>query len=91
MLTNFDFSLYFVKDKKKLIKTLEIHPEYLRSTTKEKINNYKDWSLQLGRRFRALKLWFVIRTFGINGIKNIFNDFRKYNVTPNVLVVSILK
>ena len=77
MLTNFDCSLYFVKDKKKLIKTLEIHPEYLRSTTKEKINNYKDWSLQLGRRFRALKLWFVIRTFGINGIKKYLRNHIK--------------
>ena len=77
MLTNFDCSLYYVKDKTKLIKTLEIHPEYLRSTTKEKINNYKDWSLQLGRRFRALKLWFVIRTFGINGIKKYLRNHIK--------------
>ena len=68
MLTNFDCSLYYVKDEKKLIKTLEIHPEYLK-TSNRNINNYKDWSIQLGRRFRALKLWFVIRTYGINGIK----------------------
>ena len=48
--------------------TLEIHPEYLKISNRN-INNYKDWSIQLGRRFRALKLWFVIRTYGINGIK----------------------
>ena len=68
MLTNFDCSLYYAKDQKLLIKTLEINPEYLKSTEK-KINNYKDWSIQLGRRFRALKLWFVIRSYGIKGIK----------------------
>ena len=68
MLTNFDCSLYYVKDEEKLIKTLEIHPEYLKSSSNN-IKNYKDWSIQLGRRFRALKLWFVIRSYGINGIK----------------------
>ena len=68
MLTNFDCSLYYVKDEEKLIKTLEIHPEYLKSSSKN-IKNYKDWSIQLGRRFRALKLWFVIRSYGIKGIK----------------------
>lgn len=68
MLTNFDCSLYYAKDQKLLVKTLEINPEYLKSTEK-KINNYKDWSIQLGRRFRALKLWFVIRSYGIKGIK----------------------
>ena len=68
MLTNFDCSLYYVKDEEKLIKTLEIHPEYLKSTSKN-IKNYKDWSIQLGRRFRALKLWFVIRSYGVDGIK----------------------
>ena len=68
MLTNFDCSLYYVKDEEKLIKTLEIHPEYLKTSSKN-IKNYKDWSIQLGRRFRALKLWFVIRSYGINGIK----------------------
>ena len=68
MLTNFDCSLYYVKDEEKLIKTLEIHPEYLKTSSKN-IKNYNDWSIQLGRRFRALKLWFVIRSYGINGIK----------------------
>ena len=73
MLTNFDCSLYYVKDEKKLIKTLEIHPEYLKTNNKN-IKNYKDWSIQLGRRFRALKLWFVIRTYGIDGIKKYISN-----------------
>ena len=76
MLTNFDCSLYYVKDKNKLIKTLEINPEYLKSSEK-KINNYKDWNLQLGRRFRALKLWFVIKSYGIEGIKKYLRNHLK--------------
>ena len=76
MLTNFDCSLYYVKDKNKLIKTLEINPEYLKSSEK-KINNYKDWNLQLGRRFRALKLWFVIKSYGIEGIKTYLRNHLK--------------
>jgi len=87
MLTNFDCSLYYVKDKEKLIKTLEIHPEYLRST-KEKINNYKDWSLQLGRRFRALKLWFVIRSYGINGIKKYLKKHIKLAKELNFKIIT---
>ena len=73
MLTNFDCSLYYVKDEEKLIKTLEIHPEYLKTNNKN-VKNYKDWSIQLGRRFRALKLWFVIRTYGIDGIKKYISN-----------------
>ena len=76
MLTNFDCSLYYVKDEEKLIKTLEIHPEYLKTNNKN-VKNYKDWSIQLGRRFRALKLWFVIRTYGIDGIKKYISNHIK--------------
>jgi len=69
MLTNFDCSAYFVKDKEALIKTFEIHPEYLKTGVDAVVNNYRDWGIQLGRRFRALKLWFVIRTYGVEGIQ----------------------
>jgi len=70
MFTNFDCSAYFVKDKKSLIKTFEINPEYLKTKTQGLVNDYRDWGIQLGRRFRALKLWFVIRNFGVDGLKN---------------------
>ena len=76
MLTNFDCSLYYVKNHNLLTKTLEIHPEYLKSSN-NKIKNYKDWSLQLGRRFRALKLWFVIRSYGSEGLKNYISNHIK--------------
>jgi aromatic-L-amino-acid decarboxylase len=58
-----------VKDKEPLLRTFEILPEYLRTTTRGKVNDYRDWGVQLGRRFRALKLWFVIRNFGVEGLQ----------------------
>ncbi len=69
MFTNFDCSAYFVKDKESLINTFTINPEYLKTKTAGKVNDYRDWGIQLGRRFRALKLWFVIRSFGVEGLK----------------------
>lgn len=69
LFTNFDCSAYFIKDKTALIKTFEILPEYLKTISDSVVNNYCDWGIQLGRRFRALKLWFVIRNFGIKGLQ----------------------
>jgi len=69
MFTNFDCSAYFVQDKAALIQTFEILPEYLKTKESNAVNNYRDWGIQLGRRFRALKLWFVIRSFGISGLQ----------------------
>jgi aromatic-L-amino-acid decarboxylase len=68
MFTNFDCSAYFVKDKELLIKTFTINPEYLRTKSAGRVNDYRDWGIPLGRRFRALKLWFVIRSYGISGL-----------------------
>ncbi len=70
MLTNFDCSAYFVKDKSMLIRTFEIHPEYLKTAADKQVNNYRDWGIQLGRRFRALKLWFVLRSYGVEGLRH---------------------
>ena len=69
MFTNFDCSAYYVKDKGALLRTFEILPEYLKTKEGSSVNNYRDWGIQLGRRFRALKLWFVIRIFGTRGLK----------------------
>ena len=74
MLTNFDCTAYFVKDPAILVKTLEIHPEYLKTTADRQVKNYRDWGIQLGRRFRALKLWFVIRHYGAEGIRQMVRD-----------------
>lgn len=69
MFTNFDCSAYFVRDPEILIRTFEILPEYLKTRTRGQVNDYRDWGVALGRRFRALKLWFVIRNFGAEGIR----------------------
>jgi aromatic-L-amino-acid decarboxylase len=74
MLTNFDCSAYFVRDSGTLIRTFEIHPEYLKTGVDAKVKNYRDWGIQLGRRFRALKLWFVIRSFGVEGLQKIVHE-----------------
>jgi aromatic-L-amino-acid decarboxylase len=69
MVTNFDCSAYFVRDPASLIRTFEIHPEYLKTGVDAKVKNYRDWGIQLGRRFRALKLWFVVRSYGVEGLQ----------------------
>lgn len=70
LFTNFDCSAYFMKDKESLLKTFEILPEYLKTKEGADVNNYRDWGIPLGRRFRALKLWFVIRSYGIDGLQS---------------------
>jgi len=74
MFTNFDCSAYFVKDPGALIRTFEIHPEYLKTGMDAKVKNFRDWGIQLGRRFRALKLWFVIRYYGVEGLQKIIRE-----------------
>ncbi len=71
MFTNFDCDCFFVSDKSVLIKTLSVLPEYLKNeaTATGAVIDYRDWHLQLGRRFRALKLWFVIRHYGVEGLQ----------------------
>jgi aromatic-L-amino-acid decarboxylase len=74
MLTNFDCSAYFVKDAEALKKTFDIHPEYLKTGVDAQVKNYRDWGIQLGRRFRALKLWFVLRYYGLEGLQKIARE-----------------
>jgi aromatic-L-amino-acid decarboxylase len=71
MFTNFDCNCFYVADRKALIQTLSILPEYLRNKATESgaVIDYRDWQIPLGRRFRALKLWFVIRHYGIEGLQ----------------------
>jgi aromatic-L-amino-acid decarboxylase len=71
MFTNFDCDCFYVADRAALIKSLSVLPEYLRNRATESgaVIDYRDWQLPLGRRFRALKLWFVIRHYGIEGLQ----------------------
>ena len=71
LLTNFDCSCFYVSDKDALINSLSITPEYLKTKASESnsVFDYRDWQIPLGRRFRSLKLWSVIRHYGIKGMQ----------------------
>ncbi|GAA6616656.1 pyridoxal-dependent decarboxylase [Scytonema sp. NUACC26] len=72
MMTNFDCTCFYVRDRAKLTQALSIVPDYLKNQATEsgKVIDYRDWQIPLGRRFRSLKLWFVIRYYGIEGLQN---------------------
>ena len=74
MLTNFDCSAHFVRDPDALVRTLSILPEFLKSREQGAVIDYRDWSVPLGRRFRALKLWMVIRSYGVEGLRRIIRN-----------------
>lgn len=71
LLTNFDCSAHYVREPEALQRTLSLVPEYLRTHGAEGITDYSNWSVPLGRRFRALKLWFVLRSYGLEGLRAI--------------------
>ena len=72
MFTNFDCDCFYVADRSALIQALSILPEYLRNQATESgaVIDYRDWQVPLGRRFRSLKLWFVIRHYGVEGLRH---------------------
>lgn len=74
LMTNFDCSAHYVRAPDDLIRTLSILPPFLQSREAGQVIDYRDWSVPLGRRFRALKLWFVIRCYGVDGLKRIVGD-----------------
>jgi aromatic-L-amino-acid decarboxylase len=65
----FDFAAYFVRDPQHLIRVMSTNPSYLQTTQDGAVKNYRDWHIQLGRRFRALKLWFVLADQGVEGLQ----------------------
>ncbi len=65
----FDCSIQFLKDPEAQVRTLAIKPEYLKTYGKDGIVNYSEWTVPLGRRFRALKLWFLLRAHGLEGLR----------------------
>jgi aromatic-L-amino-acid/L-tryptophan decarboxylase len=66
---SFDCSTYFVRDPEHLIRVMSTNPSYLRSAADSQVKNFRDWGIPLGRRFRALKLWFLIREQGVSGLQ----------------------
>lgn len=74
LFTNFDCSAHFVREPEALIRTLSILPAFLQSREAGQVIDYRDWSVPLGRRFRALKLWFVIRSYGVERLQAMIRD-----------------
>jgi aromatic-L-amino-acid decarboxylase len=76
LLTNFDCDCFWVADRRNLINTFSIVPEYLRNQASDsgEVYDYRDWHVQLGRRFRSLKLWFVIRHYGVKGLQQFIRN-----------------
>ena len=70
----FDCTTHFLKDPETLVKTLAIQPEYLKTSGADGIINYSEWSVPLGRRFRALKLWFLLRAHGLDGLREMIRN-----------------
>ena len=75
----FDCTLHFVKDPGALVKTLAARPDYLQTPGHDDIVNYSEWSLPLGRRFRALKLWFLLRAEGLEGLRAMIRNHVKWS------------
>ncbi len=69
LFTNFDCSAYFTRDPQTLQRAMAVAPEYLRTDQDGRATNFRDWGVSLGRRFRALKLWFVLRHYGVQGLR----------------------
>ena len=76
LLTNFDCDAFFVRDAKELTRALSITPEYLRNSASDSgaATDFRDWQVPLGRRFRALKLWLVLRHYGIAGLQTFIRE-----------------
>ena len=70
----FDCAAHFLADPESLVKTLAIKPEYLKTQGADGIVNYSEWSIPLGRRFRALKLWFLLRGYGLEGLRTMIRN-----------------
>lgn len=89
LLTNFDASCLFVQNRRDLTDALSITPAYLRNTFSDSglVTDYRDWQIPLGRRFRALKVWFVIRTWGVDGLKKHI----RHHIKLSDLFVSLVK
>jgi aromatic-L-amino-acid decarboxylase len=74
LFVNFDCSAYYVRDVNALLQAFALTPEYLRTSQDAEVANFRDWGIPLGRRFRALKLWFVLRSYGVAGLQAMLRE-----------------
>ncbi|MGD9967323.1 MAG: aspartate aminotransferase family protein [Hyphomonadaceae bacterium] len=70
----FDCTLHYLRDPAPLLRTLAMRPDYLVTPGHDEIVNYSEWSIPLGRRFRALKLWFLLRAYGLEGLRSMIRN-----------------
>jgi aromatic-L-amino-acid decarboxylase len=79
MFTNFDCTCFYVRNRRELTETLSITPEYLRNAASSSgsVVDFRDWHIPLGRRFRSLKLWCVIRSYGVDGLRDMVREHVK--------------
>jgi aromatic-L-amino-acid decarboxylase len=75
----FDCSAHFIRSPDDLVRTLAIHPEFLKTHGQDGFINYSEWSVPLGRRFRALKLWFLLRFHGLEGLRAMIRDHVRWS------------
>lgn len=89
LLVNFDCSAFFIKKRRDLTDTYTLTPSYLRNeyTDKGLVTDYRDWQIPLGRRFRSLKVWFVLRSYGIKGLR----DFIRKHITVGEAFADMIK
>lgn len=73
-------SAHFVRDPESLVRTLAIQPEYLKTRGADGVVNFSEWSVQLGRRFRALKVWFLLRAYGLEGLQTMIRNHVSWTV-----------
>ncbi|KAF2733904.1 dopa decarboxylase-like protein [Polyplosphaeria fusca] len=88
LLTNFDCSAFFIKRRRDLIDTYSIAPSYLRNEFSDSglVTDYRDWQIPLGRRFRSLKAWFVLRSYGVKGLRGFIRNHVNLGVLFHDLV-----
>jgi aromatic-L-amino-acid decarboxylase len=77
----FDCSVHFIRDPNSLLRTLAIHPDYLRTHGSDGVTDYSEWTVPLGRRFRALKLWFLIRAHGLEGLRTMIRNHVRWSAS----------
>jgi aromatic-L-amino-acid decarboxylase len=75
----FDCSAHFLRNPESLVRTLAIHPEFLKTHGHDGIIDYSEWSVPLGRRFRALKIWFLLRAYGLAGLRNMIRNHVRWS------------
>lgn len=86
---NFDCSIQFLKDPAAQVRTLGLRPSYLETTGEDEIVNYSEWTVPLGRRFRALKLWFLLRAYGLEGLRARIRDHVSWTAEAEARVASM--